>query len=1155
MALAAVTLDDKYGLETGRVFLTGTQALVRLPMMQRLKDAAAGRNTAGFVSGYRGSPLGGYDQALWRARKFLDAHHVRFQPGLNEELAATAIWGSQQVNLFPGAKYDGVFSIWYGKGPGVDRAMDAFKHANMAGSSAAGGVLVIAGDDHNASSSTVAHASDLNFIAAGIPILNPAGVQDYVDFGILGWALSRYSGLWVGFTAVAETVESSASVSVDPYRLAIALPEDFALPAGGLNIRWPDPPLQQEARLHGFKLPAALAFARANAIDRVVIDCPKPRLLIATAGKAYLDVRQALDNLGIDQPRAARLGLRVLKIGLSWPLETQGFLAAARGCEEVLVIEEKRPVLEDQIKAALYDRPAAERPSVIGKFDERGRRVLCTAGVLTPGDVARLIVARLSRFADDPHLADRIAYLDAKEHSLAARPAPVARIPYFCSGCPHNTSTTVPAGSRALAGIGCHYMAIWMDRRTATFTQMGGEGATWVGQAPFTATPHVFQNLGDGTYAHSGSLAIRQAIAAGVNMTYKILFNDAVAMTGGQAVEGGLTVEALAWQVHAEGVQRIALVSEEPARYDSPAHFPPATTIHHRDQTDAVQRDLRIVPGVSVLIYDQTCAAEKRRRRKRGLYPDPPRRVVINELVCEGCGDCSFQSNCLSVVPVETEFGRKRAIDHSSCNKDFSCLKGFCPSFVTVHGGQLRRRDRDNPAWQQAAERLPVPAVATLDEPFGILITGVGGTGVITLGALIGMAAHLEGKGVTVLDQSGLAQKGGAVTSHVRIAREPDQLHAVRVDTGGARLLLGADIVVAAASESLATIEKGRARLFVNDHATPTAEVTHHPDADLRLPELKQRLIEAAGRERTEFIDASTLAAALFGDSIATNLFLLGFAAQRGALPVGVAAIERAIELNAVSIDQNRRAFGFGRVAAQHPELIGEIVAERLARAAPESDIDRMVERRVEFLTAYQNAAYAERYRRLVTRARAAEAERTPGRTGFALAVARYAFKLMAYKDEYEVARLFTGEAFRAALARQFEGPYRLEYHLAPPLMATRDPRTGQLQKRRFGSWMMPLFRLLARLRFLRGTPLDIFGYLPERRTERQLIVDYEAVIGHLADNLDARNHSVAVEIAAVPEQIRGFGPIKDASIKRARAREEELVSRFGTAPSGAKAA
>ncbi|HSE76701.1 MAG TPA: indolepyruvate ferredoxin oxidoreductase family protein, partial [Alphaproteobacteria bacterium] len=725
MALAAVTLDDKYALEEGRVYLTGIQALVRLPMMQRQRDVAAGLNTACLISGYRGSPLGGLDQALWRAKPFLKRSHVEFQPGVNEDLAATMIWGSQQVNLFPGAKYDGVFAMWYGKGPGVDRCGDVFKHGNAAGSSRHGGVLLLAGDDHAARSSTLPHQSEHEFISAMIPVLSPAGVQEILDLGLYGWAMSRYSGCWIAFKCIAETVESSASVSIDPHRVQMALPNQFEMPPGGLNIRWPDHWTEQEYRLQRYKAYAALAFARANRLDKIVIDSPRPRFGIVTHGKSYLDVRQALDDLGIDEKLAAEIGIRLYKVAMTWPLEREGARHFAEGLQEVLVVEEKRAIIENQFKEQLYNWREDVRPRVVGKFDEKGEWILPSADELTPAQVARVIALRLRPFYTSAKIEERLAFVEQKEKALAAEKVKFQRIPYFCSGCPHNTSTRVPEGSRALAGIGCHFMAQWMDRNTDTFTQMGGEGVTWIGQAPFSETQHIFANLGDGTYFHSGSLAIRAAVAAGVNITFKILYNDAVAMTGGQPVDGNISVPQITQQVAAEGVTRIVVVSDEPDKYRVNAGFAPGVTIEHRDRLDRVQRDLREVKGVTVLVYDQTCAAEKRRRRKRGTFPDPQKRVFINEEVCEGCGDCGVQSNCLSVTPVETEFGRKRAIDQSSCNKDFSCLKGFCPSFVTVHGGKVRKLRSSEQGGDRFAH-LPAPKVPAVDSPYNILVTGVG---------------------------------------------------------------------------------------------------------------------------------------------------------------------------------------------------------------------------------------------------------------------------------------------------------------------------------------------------------------------------------------------------------------------------------------------
>jgi indolepyruvate ferredoxin oxidoreductase len=1145
MALKRVTLDDKYALEEGRVYLTGTQALVRLPIMQRQRDAAAGLNTACFISGYRGSPLGGLDQNLWSARRFLDRNNIRFQPAINEELAATAVWGSQQLHLFPGAKYDGVFAMWYGKGPGVDRSGDPLKHGNSAGSSRHGGVLLLAGDDHTCKSSTLAHQSEFAFIDALIPVLNPAGVQDILDLGLYGWAMSRYAGVWVAFKTIAETADSSASVEIDPLRNAIREPQDFAMPPGGLNLRWPDPPLEQELRLHKYKIEAALAFARANRLDRIVIDSAAPRLGIVTTGKSYLDLRQAFEELGIDDGRAAELGIRLYKVAMPWPLERDGVRAFAEGLEEVLVVEEKRAVIETQLKEQLYHWPADRRPRVLGKFDDEGNWILPSNGELTPPMIARVLARRIARFHDAPAIAERAALLDRREY--AGNVVPFQRTPYFCSGCPHNTSTKVPEGSRALAGIGCHYLAQFMDRSTATFTQMGGEGAPWIGQAPFTETPHVFVNIGDGTYTHSGILAIRAAVAAGVNVTYKLLFNDAVAMTGGQPIDGGLTVPTVTRQLAAEGVKRIVVVTDEPQKYPAAVDFAPGTGVRHRDDLDAVQRELREIPGVTALVYDQTCAAEKRRRRKRGRFPDPPKRAFINDLVCEGCGDCSKTSNCVSVVPVETEFGRKRAIDQSSCNKDYSCVEGFCPSFVTVHGPGLKK-PRPNDLSEEALPPLPEPALPPLDQPYGILVTGVGGTGVVTIGALIGMAAHLEEKGCTVLDMTGLAQKGGAVWSHVRIARRPADIHAVRLASGSADLLLGCDLVVSASADSLAKLDAGKSRAIVNSHETITGDFTRNPDLAFPAEEMKVGIAAAVGGEKAEFLDATRLATGLLGDSIASNLFMLGYAYQKGAVPISAEAIEEAIGLNGVAVDFNRSAFRWGRRAAVDRALVEERAAPASAR--PQShrlseSLDEAVERRVKFLTGYQDAGYAERYAALVRQVRDAEAARVPGAEAVAQAVARALFKLMAYKDEYEVARLYTESDFLKRVAEQFEGPYELRFHLAPPILGDRDPKTGHLKKRSFGPWMLTAFRLLARCKRLRGTRLDIFGKTPERRTERRLIGEYEALVEELLARLTPENHALAAEIAALPMEIRGFGHVKEESIARVKQREAALLARL----------
>ncbi|MEQ8349107.1 MAG: indolepyruvate ferredoxin oxidoreductase family protein [Sneathiellaceae bacterium] len=1169
MQLAQVKLNDKYELQEGRIYLTGVQALVRLPLMQAARDRVAGLNTGGFISGYRGSPLGTYDNALWGAKAFLAERNIHFQPGLNEDLGATSVWGSQQVNLWQGAKVDGVFGIWYGKGPGVDRSLDVLKHANAAGSSKHGGVLALAGDDHGCQSSTLPHQSEQVFQAAMIPVLNPATVQEYLDFGLLGFAMSRFTGCWIGFKAISEAVESAASIAVDPERPRIVLPEDFEMPPGGLNIRYPDPPMVLEARLHGPKMQAVAAFARANALDRVVFEPKRPaRIGIVATGKAYLDLRQALADLGLPEDRLHEIGVRIYKVGMPWPLEAQGALRFADGLQDILVVEEKRGLIEDQLMKLLYRLPADRRPAIAGKTDEAGRILLPSLGELNPAMVARAVAERLDRHdLVDAAMAQRLSRIKEKE-AQAAAPAPkTVRTPFFCSGCPHNTSTRVPEGSRAMAGIGCHGMALYMaDRNTQTITHMGGEGVNWIGQAPFAGDDHVFQNLGDGTYYHSGLLAIRAAAAAKVNITYKILFNDAVAMTGGQHHDGPLTVWDITRQVEAEGAQRIVVVTDEPDKYPAGLHWAPGVEIRHRDELDAVQRELRGIPGLTVLVYDQTCAAEKRRRRKRGTFPDPAKRVFINDEVCEGCGDCSVQSNCVSVKPLETELGRKRRIDQSDCNKDFSCLKGFCPSFVTVEGADVRKGgtkplklvgDTSDPF-----AGLPLPKVPQLAEPYGILVTGIGGTGVITVGALIAMAAHVEGKGATALDFTGLAQKNGAVMSHIRLAPQPGDLHAVRISAGGANLVLGCDAVVAASSGALATMEAGLTRAVVNTSVQPTAAFVLDTKVDLGAEETMSRIREALGkdsqgRSRADFIDATALATAIMGDSIAANLFLVGYAWQKGMIPLALESLERAIEINGVAVDANRTSLTWGRLAAHDIEAVRKAAAPRMA--APqrrEQSLEEIVADRAGRLTGYQDAAYAARYKALVEEVAAAERQKAPGQSGLAMEAARNLYKVMAYKDEYEVARLYTDGAFQAKLARQFGGDFKMKVHMAPPLISRRDPETGLVPKRAFnGAWLMPAFRVMARMKGLRGTAFDIFGRTAERRAERQLIADYSAVLRELAAGLTAARHPLAVQIAAVPDAIRGFGHVKAASLDAARQREAELLALFRKPDQGLQAA
>ena len=1158
-ALEHITLDDKYTLDRGRAFMSGVQALVRLPMLQRQRDRAAGLDTAGFISGYRGSPLGTYDQSLWAAKKHLAEHRIVFQPGVNEELAATAVWGTQQLDLFPQTKrHDGVFGIWYGKGPGVDRCIDVFKHANMAGTARHGGVLAIAGDDHIAKSSTAAHQSDHVFKACGMPVFFPSTVQEILDHGLHAIALSRYAGVWSGMKTIQEVVESSSSVSVDPDRVDILLPEDFQMPPGGLHIRWPDAPLEQEARLMDHKWYAALAYIRANRLNHNVVEGPNDRFGLIASGKAYNDLRQALHDLGLDDDTCRTLGVRVHKVGVVWPLEASITRQFAQGLQEILVVEEKRQMIEYQLKEELYNWRADVRPNVLGKFDEPDgdqsggewsmpnpsqNWLLRAKADLTPSIIARAVARRLKRLGVPADVAarmdERLRVIDAREQALAAQAkTPVGeRTPWFCSGCPHNTSTRVPEGSRALAGIGCHYMATWMDRDTVTFSQMGGEGVAWVGQAPFTTDAHVFANLGDGTYFHSGLLAIRQSIASGVNITYKILYNDAVAMTGGQRVgerPEGHSVPQIMQTLVAEGVAKLVIVTDDPAKYAGVA-LSPGVTVHHRDELDAIQRQFRALKGTTAIIYDQTCATEKRRRRKRGLMADPAKRVVINEAVCEGCGDCSVQSNCLSVEPVETEFGRKRRINQNSCNKDFSCVKGFCPSFVTVEGGQLRKPQRQKKGDLAALPPLPEPALPVAESAWGIVVAGVGGTGVITIGQILGMAAHLEGKGVVTQDAAGLAQKGGATWSHIQIANRPEAIFTTKVDTAQADLVIACDPLVAAQRPTLATMQPGRTWVALNRHGTPTASLVRNPDWQFPEAGCDGALERAVGAQGLGAFDAEQAATELLGDSIYANPLLLGYAWQHGRIPLGRAAILRAMELNGVQVAANQAAFEWGRRCAHDPSGVRSLfAAQKVIQIVRRPSLDETIARRTEFLSAYQNAAYAEQYRAFVARVREAEAPLSS--TRLTEAVAQGLFKLMAYKDEYEVARLHADAAFAAKIGEMFDGEVKLVHHFAPPILGKTDAQ-GRPVKQAFGPWMHKALPWLAKLKFLRGTAFDPFGRTEERRTERALIQEYRASVEALLARLSKERLDTAVEIARLPLEIRGFGHVKAANLEKVRAK------------------
>jgi indolepyruvate ferredoxin oxidoreductase len=1015
---------------------------------------------------------------------------------------------------------------------------------------------VVAGDDHSARSSAVAHQSEHIFSACAIPVLAPAGVQEILDLGLHGWALSRYSGCWVAMKMMSDTAESSAAVAIDADRVTVAVPQDFLLPPDGVHLRWPDPPLAQERRMQEFKIYAAAAYARANDLNRLVFDTPRPRLGIIACGKAWLDVRQALADLGIDARVAADIGLRLYKVGMPWPLEAAGVRRFARGLTEILVVEEKRQIIEYQLKEMLYDLRDAERPRVVGKFDETGewpapphRWLLPPTGELSPAIVARVIAARIAHFHYSQTIREHLALLAQQDQAMARSHDALQRTPYFCSGCPHNRSTRVPAGSSAMAGVGCHLMAVGMGRNTLTISQMGGEGVSWLGMAEHSGTHHVFANMGDGTYFHSGLLAIRAAVAAGANITYKLLFNHAVAMTGGQPIDGELSVPQLTRQLDAEGVRRIVVLADDLGKYHSRADFAPGVDIRPREALEAVQRELRETSGVTVLVYDQTCAAEQRRLRKRGSAAAPPRRVFINELVCEGCGDCAAKSNCLSVVPVATEFGTKRAIDQFSCNLDASCLEGFCPSMVSVEGATLRRAAAAAKGSAVDDAVLPEPTLPSLAVPYGLLIAGVGGTGVVTIGAVLGMAAHLEGRGVSVLDMTGMSQKGGAVTSHVRIARHPDELHAARIATAQADALLGCDIVVAAGADARSVMRRGRTRALVNTAQAITGDFVRNPEQVFPLTAMQQSLRDAIGADAMEFVDATRLAELLLGHSIATNMFMLGLAWQRGLVPVSRAAIRRAIELNAVAVPDNQLAFEWGRRAACDPQGVERVAAKAESLPAGRrlsQGLEEVVARRREFLVGYQNEAYAQRYMRLVDQVRAAEARAVPGSARLAEAVARNAFRLLACKDEYEVARLFGHADFRHALHAGFEGRFRVRLHLAIPLFSRRpDPVSGEPRKRSYGPWMLPVLALAARLKVLRGTPLDVFGRTAERRMERALIEEYERTVGALIDGLRADNHALACEIASVPEHIRGFGPVKQRNVQAARERQSELMARW----------
>ncbi len=1138
-----VKLTDRYDAQVGTVLLSGMQALVRLPLLQKQRDLAAGLNTAGFISGYRGSPVGSYDLQLNAAKKWLDSSDITFRPGLNEDLAATAIWGTQQSTSLPGARYDGVFSIWYGKGPGVDRSGDAFRHGNRFGASEHGGVVLVVGDDHPGKSSTVAHQSDQALAANDIPVLYPATVQEYIDFGLHGFGLSRFSALWVGLKCVNETADCTATVAL-PEGFSIELPELDESTSENLRGAMSVDALGDEIRVQQHRLVAAKAYARANDLDRVTLGGGKSKVGIVTTGKSWCDVVSALKLLGIDSSRAAKLGLSVYKVGLVWPLEETGLESFAANCEELLFVEEKRAFIEHQAAHILFNNRSGRRPALVGKQDEDGNALFSSAEQLAIEQIAIVIGGRLQRRGTvDDELRESIDRLESDRNLAKPLGAGLPiRTPYFCSGCPHNTSTKVPDGSVAMSGIGCHTMALFMNRDTLPPTQMGGEGANWIGIAPHTSMHHVFQNLGDGTYNHSGLMAIRASVAAGVNITYKILYNDAVAMTGGQPVEGVLTVPDIVAQLKAESVERVAVIYADEPDDRVRRLRGKGVTIDDRSELDRLQRELREVEGVSAIIFDQTCAAEKRRRRKRKLYPDPPKRAFINSAVCEGCGDCSAKANCISIVPEETRLGRKRKIDQSSCNKDYSCVTGFCPSFVTVHGGDLRKPDKDTGTVDVSRFDMPEPVSLSIDDTYNVLITGIGGTGVTTISAILAMAAHLEGKAVSAYDMTGLAQKGGAVQSHLRISCDSSIKDAARIGVGQADLLIGCDPLVTSSDDAGRTISSTNTYVLLNNHTTPTGAFQLNPDIDFANAAVLSAVSEATAQNRLFTVEATQIAERILGNSIGANMIMLGYALQKGVLPIGRAAVGRAVELNGVAVAANKAAIEIGRVLAWEPE---HIASEHRALVDTEESLHDIVEYRVNWLTDYQNAALGEHYREVIDSTSKQVGKKLQSTDALSKAIARNYFRLLAYKDEYEVARLYSTPEYRQRLRSTFEGNYKLRLHFAAPILSRRDKESGELQKISVGGWVFPILSLLSKLKFLRGTPLDVFGYTRERRDERALIGMYQSVIDSICRNVSVANVELATQVARVPETIRGFGHVKErnrvAGVERMAALLAEL--------------
>ncbi len=1130
-----VTLDDRYAATSGQVLATGLQALARLPLEIARLDQARGLNTAGFISGYRGSPLGGYDQELSESSAFLQTANVVFQPGVNEELAATAVWGTQQVNFLPGAKYDGVFGIWYGKAPGVDRAIDPMRHANFAGTWPNGGVVVLAGDDPECKSSTLPNQSEFGLIHAEIPVLNPSDVQDMLDFGVIAHAMSRYSGCWVGMITTTDNVDSHAVIDVGTDRyMHLPIPET-GKNARDIHIRAQDTPVAQEARMRNVKLPAVLDFARMAGLNRLTIRAAKPRIGIVSTGRAFSEMMQALADLKLDAETTANMGISVLKIGMPWPLDQDAMREFAQGLETILVVEDKRALIESQIKEALYDIPTAQRPRIIGKHDAKGQSLLKDSGILSAAEIAASIASIL------PQNIVSIASLQQKQRTPRNQSVIETRDPFYCSGCPHNRSTKVLPGSHALAGIGCHYMARWTSPETTFFSVMGGEGVQWLGQAPFTNTPHMFANLGDGTYFHSGLLAIRQAVAAKARITYKILYNDAVAMTGGQSVDGTLDVSAITRQLAAEGVGRIAVVAEDADRYQNITTLSPGTTVHPRDDLKTVEAAFRDTEGVTVIIYDQMCAAEKRRRRKRGLLADIPKRAFINELVCEGCGDCSTKSNCISVEPIETELGRKRRINQSSCNKDFSCVGGFCPSFVTITGAEPRRFKSDVIISDAAA--LPAPTQSPLNKPYNILVSGIGGLGVTTLAAILAMAGHIENRAVRTLNRTGLAQKGGAVASHVRIAQKSTDMPTPAVPMGETDVHLAYDMIVAASPNAVSRSSAARTITLLNTYLNPTSAFVYNIAKTYDVTGLERKLRDTS--RVLETIDARALAETFLGNELYANMIMLGYALQRGWLPISYKALVTAITLNGAAQKQNMHALSLGRIAAATPEKIAQYSGNLNKELSPKptSSLEEIIVTRVAYLSAYQNKTYSQQYQALLMQAQ----KRAYGK--FIEVLARGAFAAMMIKDEYEVARLLTDTAFTDQINATFEGNMTVSYHFAPAFLSRKTSAIGEPSKMTFGPWLKPFLKVIAKMKVLRETPFDILKLDPLRRAEREFRDQYLKVMSDIIPQLGPANIGLATEIARLPLDARGYGHIKEESLNKVKARFDALVAAFKTSP------